>query len=304
MPRSANWAASLLLTGLLVTLIAVAVAPGLWFLVLQIGAVIAAAGAIHWMFPGTPFFAVALANFIAIYTCLFVFFWETNFREIHPWAAFAGYGLPLVGFLAGAWWQRQTIRKIVGKPRLYDDSRIARVFVWLLPMIVIGGITFLVPTLKPTPLEASFAFIAAMTIIALTVVAVSAIVAAFLIESGLLFEEFFTRSARILVPAFAFLTFYSLIVVVFAALYRILDRLATVPQFIVQGVAKELSFTESLYFSLVTLATVGYGDIIPATNLTRMLAGFEVVCGVLLLLFGVNEIIAHTRAGRGRDDDG
>jgi voltage-gated potassium channel len=131
--------------------------------------------------------------------------------------------------------------------------------------------------------------------------AVSANVAAFLIESGLLFEEFFRRSARILVPAFAFLTFYSLIVVIFAALYRVLDRLAAVPQFAVQGVAKELSFTESLYFSLVTLATVGYGDIIPATNLMRMLAGFEVVCGVLLLLFGVNEIIAHARSHRGRD---
>jgi voltage-gated potassium channel len=144
-------------------------------------------------------------------------------------------------------------------------------------------------------------FIAAMAVIALTVMAVSGNVAAFLIESGLLFEEFFSRSARMLVPAFAFLTFYSLIVVVFAAVYRILDRLATVPQFVVQGVAKELSFTESLYFSLVTLATVGYGDIIPATNLTRLLAGFEVVCGILLLLFGVNEIIAHARAGRGRD---
>ena len=301
MRKSANWAASLLLTALLVALIALAVAPGLWFLGLQIVAVIAAAGAIHWMFPGSPFFAVALANFIAIYTCFFVFFWETNFREIHPWAAFVGYGLPLIGFLAGAWWRRRHIRGIVGKPKLVEDGRFARIFAWLIPMIAIGGITFLVPTVKPTPLEASVAFIAAMTVIALTVVAVSANVAAFLIESGLLFEEFFSRSARILVPAFAFLTFYSLIVVVFAALYRILDRLATVPQFVVQGVAKELSFTESLYFSLVTLATVGYGDIIPATNLTRMLAGFEVVCGVLLLLFGVNEIIAHTRGGRGRN---
>ncbi|HEY7609122.1 MAG TPA: ion channel [Alphaproteobacteria bacterium] len=301
MPRSANWAASLLLTGMLVALIAVAVAPSPWFFALQIGAVVAAAGIILWMFPGTPFFAVALANFVAIYTCLFVFFWETNFRGIHAWAAFVGYGLPLIGFLAGAGWRRERIRAIVGQPKLYDDSRIARVFLWLVPMIAIGGATFLVPVFRLDPLHASLVFIAAMAVIALTVMAVSGNVAAFLIESGLLFEEFFSRSARMLVPAFAFLTFYSLIVVVFAAVYRILDRLATVPQFVVQGVAKELSFTESLYFSLVTLATVGYGDIIPATNLTRLLAGFEVVCGILLLLFGVNEIIAHARAGRGRD---
>jgi voltage-gated potassium channel len=301
MPRSANWAASLLLTGLLVALIAVAVAPTPWFFALQIGAVVVAAGAILWMFPGTPFFAVALANFVAIYTCLFIFFWETNFRGIHAWAAFVGYGLPLIGFLGGAAWRRERIRAIVGKPKLYDDRHLAGIFLWLVPIIAIGGATFLVPPLKMQPLDVSLVFIAAMAVIAFTVLAVSGNVAAFLIESGLLFEEFFSRSARMLVPAFAFLTFYSLIVVIFAAVYRILDRLATVPQFIIHGVAKEVTFTESLYFSLVTLATVGYGDIIPATNLTRLLAGFEVVCGVLLLLFGVNEIIAHARGGRGRD---
>lgn len=302
MPKSVNWAISLALTGMVVGLIAVAVAPSQWFFWLQIVAVIVAAGGVLWMFPATPFFAVAHANFVGIYTCMFVFFWETNFRGIQTWAAFVGYGLPLIGFLAGAWWRREGLRAIVDKPKLYDDSRIARIFLWLLPMVVIGGATFLVPVFKPDPLQESLAFLAAMTVIAATVMAVSGNVAAFLIESGLLFEEFFSRSARMLVPAFAFLTFYSLLVVVFAAVYRIIDRLATMPQFMVHGVAKDLTFSESLYFSLVTLATVGYGDITPATNLTRLLAGFEVVCGVLLLLFGVSEIIAHARAGRQRGD--
>jgi voltage-gated potassium channel Kch len=34
------------------------------------------------------------------------------------------------------------------------------------------------------------------------------------------------------------------------------------------------------YFSLVTLATVGYGDILPATHTARMLAMFQAVVGV------------------------
>lgn len=302
MPKSVNWAISLSLTGLVVGLIAIAVAPSQWFFWLQIVAVVAAAGGVLWMFPATPFFAVAHANFVGIYTCLFVFFWETNFRGIQTWAAFVGYGLPLVGFLAGAWWRRESLRALVDKPKLYDDSRIARIFLWLLPMLVIGAATFLVPGFGLEPQQESLVFLAAMAVIAATVMAASGNVAAFLIESGLLFEEFFSRSAHMLVPAFAFLTFYSLLVVVFAALYRIIDRLAVVPQFAVHGVAKSLTFSESLYFSLVTLATVGYGDITPATNLTRLLAGFEVVCGVLLLLFGVSEIMAHARRQRGGGD--
>ena len=33
------------------------------------------------------------------------------------------------------------------------------------------------------------------------------------------------------------------------------------------------------YFSLVTLATVGYGDVLPATHTARMLAMFQAVVG-------------------------
>jgi hypothetical protein len=33
------------------------------------------------------------------------------------------------------------------------------------------------------------------------------------------------------------------------------------------------------YFSLVTLATVGYGDILPATHAARMVAMFQAVFG-------------------------
>jgi hypothetical protein len=37
------------------------------------------------------------------------------------------------------------------------------------------------------------------------------------------------------------------------------------------------------YFSLVTLATVGYGDVLPATHTARMLAMFQAVIGVFYL---------------------
>ena len=39
----------------------------------------------------------------------------------------------------------------------------------------------------------------------------------------------------------------------------------------------------SLYFSTITLTTVGYGDFIPATNLGRFFAGLEALIGYVLL---------------------
>ena len=105
--------------------------------------------------------------------------------------------------------------------------------------------------------------------------------------------------SRALVGAFAFLTFYSVLVIVFAALYRILSSISSVPDFVVAGQPREISFVESLYFSVITMATVGYGDITPLSDLARLVAAVQVVVGILLLLFGFSEILSYTR-DRGR----
>jgi voltage-gated potassium channel len=64
------------------------------------------------------------------------------------------------------------------------------------------------------------------------------------------------------------------------------------------SVTRALSFPEAIHFSIVTISTVGYGDIVPASNLARVLAFIEVVCGVMLLLFGVSELLEYTREHR------
>ena len=116
-----------------------------------------------------------------------------------------------------------------------------------------------------------------------------------MIATGLMFEEFFGRAARLAVPAFAFLTFYSLNVIVFAALYRIVERLSGEPQFLVDGAPGTLSFSEALYFSLISVSTVGYGDIAPSGSLVQLLASVQIVLGLLLLLFGFYEIMSYAR---------
>jgi voltage-gated potassium channel len=43
---------------------------------------------------------------------------------------------------------------------------------------------------------------------------------------------------------------------------------------------ERLSFLNAFYFTIVTIATVGYGDIAPTTQLGRMLAVLVIICGV------------------------
>jgi hypothetical protein len=54
-----------------------------------------------------------------------------------------------------------------------------------------------------------------------------------------------------------------------------------------------------LYFSYVTLATVGYGDYTPATNLGHMLAISEALIGQLYLVTVVAVLVTRLRIRRG-----
>ena len=89
----------------------------------------------------------------------------------------------------------------------------------------------------------------------------------------------------------AFVTFYGLLVVVFTCLYRIADLTMPVPQFSLHGSPARISFVDALYYSAVTITTLGIGDISPVSMLVRALTALEVVSGVLMLLFGFSEIM-------------
>jgi voltage-gated potassium channel Kch len=66
-----------------------------------------------------------------------------------------------------------------------------------------------------------------------------------------------------------------------------------------------LGLDDSIYFSFVTLATLGYGDILPASDAARGLAVFEAVAGQLyigvLVARLVGLYIAHSQADNGRE---
>ena len=70
---------------------------------------------------------------------------------------------------------------------------------------------------------------------------------------------------------------------------------------LVYPVLEGWSFVDSLYFSVVTLATVGYGDIAPATDLGKLFTVLYILTGVgVLVVFAsrvVNAMVTDRSAG-------
>lgn len=294
----------MLFTIALIGLIAVASfdLTGWTFVLVLAGMVAVAVSYFYFTFPHSEFFVIALANALGVYACVFQFFVESNFKAVSLPAVEAGFAVPILAFIAGAQVRRARIRAVMMVAESQGGRGIAGTLSWLIPVFGIGVATFVVPDLALSTGALDATFLGAMLAIGLVVFAVSPGVTAFLIDTGLLFEEFFGRISQLAAGAFAFLTFYSVIVIVFAGIYRVLDKLGGASHFSIHGVVRDITYAESLYFSIVTMATVGYGDITPITDIARLVAAVEVVLGVLLLLFGFSEIMSYMRERRGRRD--
>jgi len=283
----------------LVALVAVSIAGNAVQLFL---AIMASAGVattfIRWLYPEAPFFSLTFANLIALYASIFSFFMEELFGLIGPSVAGLGFSLPVLFFLVGCWLRREDVQAVVDNPDLRGGRRLYRALLWLFPVFMVGFGVLVLSLIDAPLVNNNAAFLAAMLLIGLIVLAVSRSVAVFLVDAGLLFEEFFHRMSRLAVPAFAFLTFYSLLVVVFASIFCILSQYSPDLHFRVDNVARTITYSEAIHLSVATISTVGYGDIVPISNAARVLTSIEVICGVLLLLFGVSELLEYMREHR------
>jgi voltage-gated potassium channel len=250
------------------------------------------------LFPAGRLFPVAFASLVAVYAAIFSLFVEEIFRGVDAAFLVIGFSLPILFFLVGCWLQRNQVKAVVAHPTIRSEQRVMRAVVWLVPVFLVGAAVILLSRSVNTLAQLDMLFLGGMSIIGLIVLTVSRDVAVFLVDAGLLFEEFFSRVSRLIIPAFAFVTFYSLIVILFASVYRLISVYTPEPHFIVAGAPHPLSFSESIYFSIGTISTVGYGDITPHSSLARVLASLEVFCGIMLLLFGVSELLEYAREHR------
>lgn len=97
------------------------------------------------------------------------------------------------------------------------------------------------------------------------------------------------------------LSVYLLLGMVFSALYVTIAVASQEPFFAQIERAQPVDFT---YFSFITLATVGYGDLTAANPLPRMLASVEGLTGQLYLVTVVAVAVSRVRTRRDRPPAG
>jgi hypothetical protein len=89
---------------------------------------------------------------------------------------------------------------------------------------------------------------------------------------------------------------YLLIGMFFAFAYKAAGEFGSVPFFGPDGPG---SLSQDLFFSFVTMTTVGYGNLVPAANPGQTFAVLEAVIGQLFLVVAVGKIISNFSLKRG-----
>ena len=301
-----HWLRSTLFTLVLVGLVATAIGADWSSTLFSLITCAVGFGFFYLLFPGGAHFGMTVANFLALYACLFEFFRAANFPDAPRGLVLAGIFLPVLGFLAGCLLHRRQVLSIIHARRIRELNRLPRLTGWFVAALAVGAASFALPRLELGALQQGFTLLGAMMLVALFVIASVRDVVLVMMDIAMVFEGVAARLDQLVMPMMAFLTFYALIVVVFACLYRIADLTTRIPQFVLHAEPARISFVDALYYSVATITTLGFGDIAPSSLLVRALTGAEVVSGVLMLLFGFSEIMrsagpdheARRQAGR------
>lgn len=99
------------------------------------------------------------------------------------------------------------------------------------------------------------------------------------------FEEFAGVAAAYMFIGFSFANLYSILF--------LLDETSLVFNYLEPGSTPE--FSHIVYFSFVTLATLGYGDVAPGNHPARLFAVFEAIIGLMYMAILVARLVGlHT----------
>jgi len=83
---------------------------------------------------------------------------------------------------------------------------------------------------------------------------------------------------------------YMLFVEGFAYIYLLVSRHTAFA--FAKGTQHDLSFGEAIYFSITTLTTVGFGDIVPKSAEAKLIVCGEIVVGVVFGIFAFSLVVS------------
>ena len=265
--------------------------------VMAITAVLILVVLFHFALGAHDFFGVIFANSVGVYTCLYIVFVSTNFPDAASIGQQVGYLLPLAGFAMGVLASRRRLHAVVAHIPRHHPEALRGFTIWVGPLAVVAIVTSFLRIPSWLPDSQNTALLMSMTIVGLIGFGASRRISQFLMETGALFRSFFANAVRLVQPAFALLTCYSLVIILFGAAYTIFDQMSVTPNFAALGAITPMTFPEGLYLSVATLTMVGYGDITPVSAVARLFVSIELVCGVVLLLFGVEAMLQRGTKG-------
>lgn len=90
---------------------------------------------------------------------------------------------------------------------------------------------------------------------------------------------------------------YFLLSYLFVPIYGMLET-AYPGSFVDNTLGTPMHWQQFVYFSLITLSTAGYGDVLPVSSWARMLAGIEATVGVLYVAILVSRLVGLYDARR------
>jgi hypothetical protein len=180
-------------------------------------------------------------------------------------------------------WRRLVLAAVTFIPIVLSVVRLSQIRRWVWPSVllalgnavfVVAGNTFPSPTLTGM----RWVFLAAF----------------FGLTAAGLFS--YLRNSRAVAHAelYTAVNIYLLLGLLWAAIYLAIDAFS--PGAIRAGSGPADRQTELLYFSLITLSTVGYGDIVPLSGTARILAALEGVTGVLYIATTVALLVGRFKS--------
>jgi hypothetical protein len=180
-------------------------------------------------------------------------------------------------------WRRLLLAAVTFIPVVISIIRLSQIKGWMWPsvLLALGNVIFVVAgnTFPSRTLTAiRWAFLAAF----------------FALAAAGLFSHL--RNSRSVARAqlYTAVNIYLLLGLLWATLFLATDAFS--PGSIRIGSHAADRQTDLLYFSLITLSTIGYGDIVPLSGEARILAALEGVTGVLYIAITVALLVGRFRA--------